>query len=141
MKRLCHEGLSKESFSKAQSVAASILNISQSDLEDLLDLEDEEVRNDFAYPVFIQVKSQAENWRLEIICNLKGTIFLFSYLIQIKFSLLTTILTNVSYQIPNILTVQISRLCWGGPIKALTSPLHNPWAAMFSLKFRPGSRP
>lgn len=42
MKRLCHEGLSKESFSKAQSVAASILNISQSDLEDLLDLEDEE---------------------------------------------------------------------------------------------------
>ncbi|XP_051875893.1 centlein isoform X2 [Pristis pectinata] len=42
MKRLCHEGLSKESFSKAQSVAASILNISQSDLEDLLDLEDDE---------------------------------------------------------------------------------------------------
>ncbi|XP_078252995.1 centlein isoform X2 [Rhinoraja longicauda] len=42
MKRFCHEGLSKESFDKAQSVAASILNISQSDLEDLLELEDEE---------------------------------------------------------------------------------------------------
>ncbi|XP_069780374.1 centlein isoform X2 [Narcine bancroftii] len=42
MKQLCHEDLSKESFSKAQTMAASILNISQSDLEDLFYYGDEE---------------------------------------------------------------------------------------------------
>ncbi|XP_067839565.1 centlein isoform X2 [Heptranchias perlo] len=43
MKQISHEGLSKESMNRAQSTAASILNISQSDLEDILDLEDEEL--------------------------------------------------------------------------------------------------
>ncbi|XP_042188989.1 centlein isoform X3 [Callorhinchus milii] len=37
-----HNGLSQESINRAQSMAASILNISQSDLEDILELEDEE---------------------------------------------------------------------------------------------------
>eukprot|EP00062_Callorhinchus_milii_P008151 gi/632950547/ref/XP_007890782.1/ PREDICTED: centlein [Callorhinchus milii] len=37
-----HDGLSQESINRAQSMAASILNISQSDLEDILELEDEE---------------------------------------------------------------------------------------------------
>ncbi|XP_067886595.1 centlein isoform X2 [Heterodontus francisci] len=41
MKQISHEGLSKESVNRAHSMAASILNISQSDLEDILDLEDE----------------------------------------------------------------------------------------------------
>ncbi|XP_041119849.1 centlein isoform X2 [Polyodon spathula] len=35
-------GLSKESINRAQSIAASILNISQTDLEDILDTEDED---------------------------------------------------------------------------------------------------
>uniref|UniRef100_UPI00398E4C5D centlein isoform X2 n=1 Tax=Pristiophorus japonicus TaxID=55135 RepID=UPI00398E4C5D len=41
MKQINRDGLSKESINRAQSVAASILNISQSDLEDILDLEDD----------------------------------------------------------------------------------------------------
>ncbi|XP_041041438.1 centlein [Carcharodon carcharias] len=41
VKEISHEGLSKESINRAQSMAASILNISQSDLQDILDLEDE----------------------------------------------------------------------------------------------------
>ncbi|XP_048451382.1 centlein-like [Rhincodon typus] len=41
VKHTNHEGLSKESVNRAQSMAASILNISQSDLQDILDLEDE----------------------------------------------------------------------------------------------------
>ncbi|XP_072373615.1 centlein isoform X2 [Scyliorhinus torazame] len=41
VKEISHEGLSKESINRAQSMAATILNISQSDLQDILDLEDE----------------------------------------------------------------------------------------------------
>ncbi|XP_078071439.1 centlein [Mustelus asterias] len=41
VKEISHDGLSKESINRAQSMAASILNISQSDVQDILDLEDE----------------------------------------------------------------------------------------------------
>ncbi|MGH0147104.1 UNVERIFIED_CONTAM: hypothetical protein FKN15_014016, partial [Acipenser sinensis] len=51
-------GLSKESINRAQSIAASILNISQTDLEDILDTEDEVVKE--------VIRDEIATFRIEI---------------------------------------------------------------------------
>ncbi|XP_067839566.1 centlein isoform X3 [Heptranchias perlo] len=77
MKQISHEGLSKESMNRAQSTAASILNISQSDLEDILDLEDEEDSEETK-----KALQKDKNWLTQIQRVLEGQLPCASRLIE-----------------------------------------------------------
>ncbi|KAJ1218425.1 hypothetical protein NDU88_006005 [Pleurodeles waltl] len=73
----CCTGISKESVNRAQSLAASILNISQTDLEQILDTEDEEEA--------IKTKEaleQDQQWMYHILKLLEGQFPFASHLMQ-----------------------------------------------------------
>lgn len=76
-RQTCCTGISKESVNRAQSLAASILNISQADLEQILDTEDEEEA--------IQSKEALEQdqlWMLHVMKLLEGQFPFASHLMQ-----------------------------------------------------------
>ncbi|XP_072445159.1 centlein isoform X1 [Chiloscyllium punctatum] len=77
VKHISHEGLSKESINKAQSMAASILNISQSDLQDILNLEDEVEAEENK-----KALQKDQSWLAEIQRTLEGQLPCVSSLIE-----------------------------------------------------------